>query len=122
MIKDYHDGSVDRENGVALSQDGVTRFRYPRLAYAAEKVGQFTADLYIGFLHLRPNVAKSVGVSEITPRTARRLGAALLAVALPVAAAGLVDKAPDAAAVVTDAAADSLDWLNPWQYYQPPRP
>ena len=57
-IKGYVDNSVSLENGCAIDENGVTKFRAPKLAFLSEKVG----NLVLGKYNTDQEAARSAGI------------------------------------------------------------
>lgn len=75
MKSDYRDGSIDISTGCSITEQGVTKFEAPRLAYVSEKIG------YIICKHrdalIKPGALIDTDY-EPEPRTCRIVGKACI--------------------------------------------
>ncbi len=93
----YRDGSVDLQSGVALTETGVTKFRFPRLAYAAEKTGSVIGNFVYRTRDMFDfnKLTKPCKAETVSPNTARHIGVVCLT-AVSIVAVTQLPKIPEA--------------------------
>lgn len=123
ILHDYVDGAVDLKTGVAMSADGVQKFRFPHLSYVAEKTGSFITLAVSSARAMRPVIyrdeagyAKASEGFRVSPQTHRRVGAIALAIGLPAASMLTAEPVLDAGNAVVVNIGEVVDQtiVEPW--------